>query len=170
MGIWDVKKDEERQQWTYTPLVGVGPLRFGMSYQEIIDALDPFVQTGGVGSDDAPTARRYPELGVTVYYEDDISLAGVAIDALIGPQVLLDGTALVAQVPSVMEKWLWEYGQTHGCEIQYIHDGNPSSPDLGLILRVQRAGDILLTRPLLLLRDWALEPWGSVPAYEWTSW
>ncbi|MFI6744278.1 hypothetical protein ACIBI9_66455 [Nonomuraea sp. NPDC050451] len=170
MGVWNVRNDEERQRWDYVPLVSVGPLRFGMGYQEIIDALDPFVQTGGVGSGDRPVARRYPQLGVTVYYDGDIRLAGVAVDTLIGPQVILDGTALVAQVPSTMEKWIHEYAKAQGYEVSYIHEGNPAAPDLGLILRVQRAGDVVLTRPLFLLRErgeWAREPWYCVHAYEW---
>ncbi|MHB9859486.1 hypothetical protein [Streptomyces sp. YIM S03343] len=33
MGFWDFKASEDREQWIFDPLVGVGPLRFGMSAQ-----------------------------------------------------------------------------------------------------------------------------------------
>jgi hypothetical protein len=31
--------DEERRTWTLEPFVGVGPLRFGMSLDEVADAM-----------------------------------------------------------------------------------------------------------------------------------
>jgi hypothetical protein len=68
--------------------------------------------------------------------------AGVAVDALAGPQVTPDGTA---------------------------HAADPGSADLGLIMRAQRAGDVVLTRPLFLIRKWAENGWDCIPASEWST-
>lgn len=40
MGAWAVKRDFDRAQWTFTPLVRVGPLRFGVSPVEVGAALN----------------------------------------------------------------------------------------------------------------------------------
>jgi hypothetical protein len=38
--------------------------------------------------------------------------------------------------------------------------------DLGLVMRVQRAGDVVLSRPLFLIREWAVDIWESLPGFE----
>ncbi|MFF3461832.1 hypothetical protein ACWCQN_43980 [Streptomyces sp. NPDC001984] len=40
-------------------------------------------------------------------------------------------------------------------DLIYTHAADPGSADLGLIVRAQQAGDIVLTRPLFLIREWA---------------
>jgi hypothetical protein len=52
-------------------------------------------------------------------------------------------------------------------ELQYTHEGNPVVPDLGLVMRVQRAGDAVVTRPLLTIREWTEVTWDSIPMDEW---
>ena len=32
MAVWGITAGEDRQQWDFTPLVAVGPLRFGMGH------------------------------------------------------------------------------------------------------------------------------------------
>ncbi|MEU2831823.1 hypothetical protein ABZ667_24565 [Streptomyces lavendulae] len=44
--------------------------------------------------------------------------------------------------------------------------GNPVFAGLGLAIRGQRAGDLVLTRPLFLHHDW-LDLWHALPAAEW---
>jgi hypothetical protein len=68
-----------------------------------------------------------------------------------------------------MEHWICDHTQAHGLDLLYIHEGNPGSADLGLIMRVQRAGDILLSRPLFLIREWAMGVWDHVPQSEWRT-
>jgi hypothetical protein len=47
---------------------------------------------------------------------------------------------------------------------QYALGGDPGADELGLITHVQRAGDIVLTRPALLIeRDWAFTLWDALP-------
>ncbi|MBG0568643.1 hypothetical protein [Actinoplanes aureus] len=38
-GWWHVLPDEERQQWALEPFVAMGPLRFGMSPEEVAGAM-----------------------------------------------------------------------------------------------------------------------------------
>ncbi|MFI7613128.1 hypothetical protein ACIBP6_18050 [Nonomuraea terrae] len=167
MGIWDVRKDGDRAQWTCTPLVSVGPLRLGMSAGEVVVALDHAGPVSGIGYPDTPSVQWFQELGVTAYYEGAGRLAGVAVDALNGPQVMLDGTALVGRVPSALEAWIHDYTQAYGLDLHYVHEGNPGSADVGLLVRAQRAGDVVLSRPLFLIREWAMAEWDHVPASEW---
>lgn len=162
MGIWDVKPDGERECWSFTALVGVGPLRFGMTPQDVAAALGTTPGMSGQG------AGHFTGIGVTTYDRHE-RLEGVAVDALRGPQVTLDGTALVAQVPSVMEDWILDHIGTRGLDLCYTHAGDPGSADLGLILRAQRAGDVVLTRPLFLVREWVMNSWDCVPGQEWKT-
>ncbi|MFG2911184.1 hypothetical protein ACGF13_39825 [Kitasatospora sp. NPDC048286] len=87
---------------------------------------------------------RYQEFGVHLYY-DDGRLSGVAVDALCGPQVTVDGTGLVGRTPSAVGRWLEE----RDFELSYMSLGVPRSDLLGMVINVQRAGDRLLTRPVI---------------------
>ncbi|MFF3949719.1 hypothetical protein ACFYYN_33600 [Streptomyces sp. NPDC001902] len=171
MGIWDVKSDSERAQWVFTPQIGVGPLRFGMTPDEVSTALGSdasarrLVQSSS-GSYELVEAQS-TAVGVTAYYAMGQTLACVAVDALAGPQVTLDGTALVARVPSEAEDWLCNHTEAHELDLIYTHAADPGSGSLGLILRAQRAGDIALTRPLFLIREWAENTWDCIPGSEW---
>ncbi|WP_217236996.1 hypothetical protein [Streptomyces sp. AC555_RSS877] len=177
MGIWDVKQDHERAQWTFIPHVSAGPLRFGISPDEVGEALmntatvsRQTYETWPASGSPSLVATQFTELGVTAYYErEGETLAGVAVDALAGPQVTLDGTALVAQVPSEAETWLLNRAEAHELNLLYTHAADPGSADLGLIMRAQRAGDIVLTRPLFLVREWAENSWDCIPGSEWST-
>ncbi|GAA1663997.1 hypothetical protein GCM10009733_072200 [Nonomuraea maheshkhaliensis] len=62
-----VLPENERQQWTLTPFVSVGPLHFGMSPGEVTAAL------GGVPPrprylDGRAEMADYREAGLTLYY------------------------------------------------------------------------------------------------------
>src|SRR6185295_182088 len=34
--MWEITAEEDRQQWTYQPMSAVGPLRFGMTFEQAI--------------------------------------------------------------------------------------------------------------------------------------
>jgi hypothetical protein len=169
VGIWDVKLDEERVQWVFSPFAGVGPLRFGMSAPEVRTALDG--ARAGVARGHFPDRSEEKfDLGVTVYYADHARVAGVAVDGLRGPQVRLAGVALVGQVPSAAEEWLTDRCTSDDLGLCYMHEGTAGSTGLGLLLRVQRAGDAMVTRPVFLAREWAERVWWDViPASEWQT-
>ena len=179
MGVWDVKKDEDRQQWSFIPLAAVGPLRFGMPPDEVSAALAPATESGSTGISSEKgcamglktilSSQRFTEPGITAYYGRSERLAAVAIDALQGPQVLLSGEPLVGRVPSIWEEWFCEHIAAHDFDLLYTHEGNPASADLGLIMRVQRAGDAVLTRPILALHEWVDDSWDFLPGEEWRT-
>lgn len=169
MGAWAVKRDFERAQWTFAPLVSVGPLRFGMSPAEVGAALDGAIAYISHGARAQPRVQQFTQVGVTTFYTESARLAGVAVDALMGPQVRWGETALVGCVPSEIERWIADHARAHGLELLYTIEGNPELVDLGLVMRVQRAGDVVLTRPLFLIREWALDVWDYLPESEWLT-
>ena len=92
---------------------------------------------------------RYREFGLHLYYRDE-RLAGVAVDALCGPQVFADGMSLVGWVPSELERWMLERADARPPHTDLMHMGAgvPASDSLGVTINVQRNGDRLLTRPI----------------------
>ncbi|MEV4524096.1 MULTISPECIES: hypothetical protein [Micromonospora] len=168
MGVWDVKGDEERDHWSFVPMASVGPLRFGMSSDKVAAALGGGEPAGrGCGSCRGESYETFTDAGVSAYYTDRM-LYCIAVDALNGPQVTLDGVALVGRVPSEVEQWAW--GQADRCEreLRYTHAADPELADLGLIIRAQRAGDIVLSRPVFL-KERAEVTWDYVPSEEWRT-
>jgi hypothetical protein len=161
--VWKVKTDEERDHWDFVPLVSVGPLRFGMGSDEALAALDPdwpgdFASVRGAG--------EMPFAGVTMYFSG--GLYCVAVDAREGPQVTLDGVPLVGRVPSEAERWMTDHAERHGLELRYTHAADPELAGLGFILRAQRAGDVMLSRPVFLDQQ-AEVTWDYVPGREWCA-
>ncbi|MCF2526599.1 hypothetical protein [Yinghuangia soli] len=114
-------------------------------------------------------AEQFHHIGVTAYYSGDGRLACVAVDASDGPQVTLDGVSLVGCVPSELTDWICDHTEAQGLELSWTHEGNASVRDLGLIMRVQRAGDVVLSRPLFMIHEWAMGVWEHVPDTEWRT-
>ncbi|GAA3986628.1 hypothetical protein GCM10023085_80950 [Actinomadura viridis] len=156
---WNVVPDEERPHWTLDPLVGVGPLRFDMSPDEVSQALSSATAENQqyTRHQPAPDAAHivdegdYRKLGLKLYYRKE-RLAGVVVDALTGPQVFADGMALVGRAPSVLEQWMLDRAEAREpyTELSYMDAGVPASNTLGVVIDVQRAGDHLLTRPVFI--------------------
>jgi hypothetical protein len=159
---WNVVPDNERQQWTLEPFTSVGPLAFGMSPGEVSRAL------GGVTEETqrhkhylAPGASRsiietgaYQEFGLDLFYQHE-RLSGIVVNALRGPQVCVEGVALVGRVPSVLEQWMVDRHRRADTgepdeDLVYVDASNPGSRSLGVAIEVQRAGDHLLTRPVFI--------------------
>ena len=163
--------------WVLTPLESVGPLRFGMSMWEAAEALP-----------EALVLRRFqagpyfPEIvgfqlgfhvgepAVHEYFDASGRLFCVAVDAMHGPQVTLDGTELTGGSPAVLEQWLFDLPDA---VVSYGPRANPGINELGLVLRVQEVAEAVLTRPVLVGRDWAdrcADDWeGSIPECEWVG-
>lgn len=91
---------------------------------------------------------------VAVYY-DAGRLACVAISVLRGRQVTLDGLRLVGRVPYELEDAFAEYTSTNGHDLRYSQHADPGSETLGVILRAQRAGEVVLSGPVLVASTWA---------------
>ncbi|MFF5401749.1 hypothetical protein ACFY8K_07590 [Streptomyces misionensis] len=162
-----IAREEERAEWTFTPYVGVGPLHFGMTLEEITRVLGegPAVSSySHHGEDQQLDYADFTDIGIRALFHDG-RLGCVAADALTGPQVRLDAAPLTGCAPSHVEDWLVHRTTLPG-SLAYSVAGDPVFADLGLAIRSQRAGDIVLTRPLFLLRDW-LDLWHALPSEEW---
>ncbi|MFE1290667.1 hypothetical protein [Streptomyces sp. NPDC058751] len=127
--MWTAVDDAERPQWDLVPYESVGPLRFGMSLED---------------------------------------LAAVAVDALRGPQVRVGGVRLIGRVPSQLEEEFVRYAEGRGLEQWCLSESEPQSEELGLLVRVQRAADVLLTRAFFVgdFQDWAYTLHDCVPRAE----
>ncbi|OOQ49737.1 hypothetical protein AFM16_24875 [Streptomyces antibioticus] len=168
-GPWRIARQEERAEWTFTPYVGVGPLHFGMTLEEIARVLGegPAVSSySHHGEDQQLNYADFTESGIRALFHDG-RLGCVAADALTGPQVRLDAAPLTGCTPSHVEDWL-VHRTTRPGSLAYSVAGDPVFADLGLAIRSQRAGDIVLTRPLFLLPDW-LDLWHALPGEEWNG-
>ena len=167
MSVWDVKHDSERVPWTFVPLVSVGPLRFGAGHDEVVAALGGVAPGSGVGDPHTTgwSEARFTEWGVTVYYSDR-RLHCVAVDGLRGPQVTFEGAPLTGRAPSAVERWMIDHARLSGRELRYTHEGDAELGGLGLVARAQRAGDVLVSRPVFLDRRIDVT-WDEVPGNEW---
>ncbi|MDT3439324.1 MULTISPECIES: hypothetical protein [unclassified Pseudofrankia] len=73
-------------------------------------------------------------------------------------------------MPSELEQWFVDQSDARKIELRFTANGDPALPDLGLVMRVQRAGDVLLTRLLILSHEWRMSPDDCVPESEWHTW
>ncbi|MFD5142689.1 hypothetical protein [Streptomyces sp. NPDC058401] len=109
------------------PLVGVGPVRFGMSRSEVEDAL-VFPEASdqrGSGSGGFWTRYRGEWEGTTFIHGPDGLLAAVAVDALRGPLVRVDDVELVDRVPSRVREDIHRLAREQGVEVRVNFSGDP---------------------------------------------
>jgi hypothetical protein len=79
----------------------------------------------------------------------------------------------VAQVPSKLEGQFADYVTAYGKELRYSQRADPASEQLGPVIRPQRAGDAVLSRPVFVAREWAGRCWDTsesyIPRDEWNN-
>ncbi|MFD8598162.1 hypothetical protein ACFV1L_24460 [Kitasatospora sp. NPDC059646] len=119
---WPVTPDKDRPRWQCAPQEGVGPLRFGMTPQQVSSALDSEAPTESWGHHPFPAGapwadqgtpdewhiskEYYARAGVSAYYlyasqdRRGSALVQVSVHGRTGPQVLLDGIELIGRRPS----------------------------------------------------------------------
>ncbi|MFE3206263.1 hypothetical protein [Embleya sp. NPDC059237] len=175
-GPWGIAMEEtDRVRWDFVPFVRVGPLRFGMDHEQVVAAIGPAgSQRIGRCADFwqvAPQGDLWPETQVTAHYGDAGRVCGVAISARRGPQVTWEGVDLVGGVPSVVEERLRVHATSHGVvDFRYSPDGL-ALEEFGVVMRVERTGDVLLTRPVFVAREWAATAGdpssGPLSTHEW---
>jgi len=142
--------DEERERWEMQPDVGVGPLRFGMSPAEVAQALFVSEPQSRVGGEYAQ--ENFP--GEVRAFYDEGRLACVALDAVAGPQVFLAGFPLAGSPANRGQQYLADHAGEHENCVLFTADGSIALVDLGILLRDQRVGDVLLSRPLFVKQEW----------------
>jgi hypothetical protein len=180
--VWEILGDSERIRWDCLPLVGVGPVRFDMTCEQVTEAVAetfPRIDRRGIsGYRNERTRATFSPPGdrfggaITTYY-DHQGLACIAAHARLGPQVSLFGLSLVGRVPSEIEHEFGSGAQEHGYNLQYGTQADLGSPDLGIVLRTERAGDYARSRPVFVADRWtemcADESESCIPTEEWTT-
>ncbi|MGV9263806.1 hypothetical protein ACWDRR_03955 [Kitasatospora sp. NPDC003701] len=171
----------ERDEWSYSPAVGVGPLRFGMTVEGVVEAAEVLGQTKV-----SECVRRYaifsptwkvevhrrgaaPSLpAVTAYVSQAVGLFCIAADAAHGPQVAHDGIPLVGRDLSELESDAIAHAEAMDVHFRYTPEGYAGPDDSGVVMRGQLVGQVLRSRPLFMVtRDGANTEWDSMPAEEY---
>ncbi|MEU0910867.1 hypothetical protein [Streptomyces althioticus] len=170
--MWWGRKPEDRQQWVLDPLVGVGPLRFGMDSDEVRAALGEVSVGGSQVARDGSFRVSYRDLGVTALYAPGMLLAGVAVDAALGPRVSLGGVELMDRVPSEVSADLYRLARAHGVHVGVNGGGDPEMAVWGLSMGAVQAWetseegypvrtDRAITQALVVSPELAQDPYGS---------
>ncbi|MEU7061855.1 hypothetical protein [Streptomyces sp. NPDC046197] len=168
-------------EWSYASAVGVGPLRFGMTVDEVIEAAEILGQTkvSDCARDHAifsPTwkvevhrreAAPSPP-AVTAYLSQAVGLFCIAADAVQGPQVAYDGLPLVGRDMAELESDAIAYAEAMDVQFRIMPEGYAAPDDPGIVMRAQRVGEVLRSRPLFMVpRDGANTEWDSLPSEEY---
>ncbi|WP_052443012.1 hypothetical protein [Streptacidiphilus neutrinimicus] len=170
----------ERDEWSYSPAAGVGPLRFGMTVDEVVEAAETLGQSSISDCPPGPAifsptwkievhrrGRAPSAPAVTAYVSQAAGLFCVAADAVHGPQVAYAGFALVGRHLSELERDAIAYAESVDGHVRYTPEGYAGPDDSGVVMRGQRFGQALLSRPLFMVtRDGANTEWDSLPHEE----
>ncbi|MQY10197.1 hypothetical protein SRB5_03040 [Streptomyces sp. RB5] len=173
----------ERDEWSYSPAVGVGPLRFGMTVDEVVEAAEMLGQSSVSELAQrhelfSPTwkieVRRHGVApsppAVTAYASQAVGLFCVAADAVHGPQVAYDRLTLVGRDLSELERDAIAYAEAADVHFRYTPEGYAGPDDPGVIIRAQLVGQVLRSRPLFMVtRDGANTEWDSLPYEEYRN-
>lgn len=177
MRWWD-RDAEDRERWVLDPLVGVGPLRFGMDSDEVVAALGGPLFGGGQVSADGLFWARYQETGLTCIYDRGKILVAVAIDPLEGPLVQVGEVELIGRVPSELRTEIHALAYREGLAVEVNWVGDPevaawgvsmgTAQEYGLSAEgyVQRK-DTLVTSVLLVGPELAHDPFATAPVMHW---
>lgn len=168
---------QERKMWRYTPFGEVRPLKFVMHHEDVVAVLRenpsrfPFVGCNPSFEEYESRSADFYETRVTAYYDESENLVFVAVDALCGPQVSMDGISLVGRPSSEVGGQFYENAESLGVKAFTSQQGDPGADEFGVVLRAQRCGDVLLSRPVFAAREWARNiadtGEGLIPKIEW---
>ncbi|MER6449218.1 hypothetical protein [Streptomyces venezuelae] len=167
-GAWPVKPEHERDRWGWTPLKGVGPLRFGMRPREVAAALgeEPTARHGRYPfgtSWDGPgqwilEEDRFDGVGVTASYASGRNrpptLGALTLHGRTGPQVEFEGIRLIGMTVSAVDTALIRHveekdqGLVLGCGGELGVDG------LNMYVRATRAGDTVVSEARFCQAEW----------------
>lgn len=135
--VSSVVGDAAPEGWRCVPFEHVGPIRFGMGLAELATVMAElgYISEGSVllqphGPLTHQVRYRSPDhawpLGeaVTVYHHELAGVAAVAVDALSGPQVYLDGIPLVGRAPSEVTEQVHRYAEERGMVPCFSNEGD----------------------------------------------
>ncbi|QKW18449.1 hypothetical protein HUT16_04650 [Kitasatospora sp. NA04385] len=174
-GPWTVRPERERPRWECVPLERVGPLRFGMTPEQVSAAL------GGEAASSRRTYHPYPagsrredqgDPAEERLVEERFEAAGVrahypwweqgrgpflgAVTALgrSGPQALLDGIPLVGRPVTAVEADIVRYLTDNDLGLRFLVSGDQEIHGLGVTVRTARVGDGVISEARLGAEQW----------------
>lgn len=166
-GAWPVMADSDRPRWEWTPLEQVGPLRFGMSPQQVAAALDDEVPAGREGHYAAwwhkraeswtLVADRFDTAGVSAHYwyPDGIPVLGaVTVYGRTGPQVAFEGLDLIGKTVSAVDTALTRWAENNEVVLAMGCSGDLGLHELNMYVRATRAGDGVVSGARFCAADW----------------
>ncbi|EFL19571.1 predicted protein [Streptomyces sp. C] len=179
--MWTRKPLEERARWLLEPLVEVGPLRFGMTPEQVRAALSGAHVSPSQTSGGRLSWQRYPDVGVTAIYghgpETGPRLAAVAVDPWCGPLVRLGDVELIGRLPSEVRADLRSLARRAGVSVRSNWSGDPEVAAWGLSMGAaqdwgSRSGewtrkDRVITDALLVGPELAEDPYATAPVIGW---
>ncbi|WP_158717355.1 hypothetical protein [Streptomyces sp. NRRL F-4474] len=177
MSWWNRKPQEERARWVLEPLLGVGPLRFGMDPEQVQAAL------GGADASVSQTSggrlswQLYPDVGVTAIYGHGPRLVAVAVDPWCGPLVRLGDVELIARVPSEVRADIRGLARSAGVSVRSNWSGDAEVAAWGLSMGAAQdwgppseeatRKDRVITDALLVGSELAEDPYATAPVTNW---
>ncbi|MFE0820651.1 hypothetical protein [Streptomyces sp. NPDC058847] len=160
------------------PLVAVGPLRFGMSPDEVTAALGEGNPSVTHHTDTGVVSAQYTNWGVTAVYGEQSQLVAVKVDAMGGPRVKLRGIDLVARVPSEVRSDIDRLAHQDGVCVRVNWSGDSEVPAWGLSMGAELEFEVLprqyvyrtdkmISSALFVSSDLAEDPYASEPVVRW---
>ncbi|MCU7820131.1 hypothetical protein [Kitasatospora sp. DSM 101779] len=164
-GVWPVVLDFERPIWEWTPLEGVGPLRFGMGPEQVSAALGGEVPAARRGRLPWTVGRgprqwcleedRFDHAGVSAHYWGDVpTLAAVTVHGRTGPQVAFHGIDLIGRQGSAIDAALLQLAEIDEIGLRLNCAGDLGPDELNMYVRATRAGDAVISEARFCTAGW----------------
>jgi hypothetical protein len=97
-------RGELLMDWTIRPNVGVGPIRFGMTRQEVRETIGTLPSVFAKASGSTSLTDDFREHGIHIYYDDSDHCVAVEMGMPASPS--LQGRPLLGEPFSVVRDWL----------------------------------------------------------------
>jgi hypothetical protein len=166
-GAWPVKAADDRPRWDWTPLAGVGPLRFGMSPVAVAAALGGETPAGRCGHFPGPLlgesgqwtvdSERFDATGVTAHYcyvKGLPELGAVTVHGRTGPQVSYGDIPLIGRPVSAVDAAVIQRIEDEQIGLLFGCGGDPGPDGLGMWVRAARAGDAAVSEARFCAAEW----------------
>ncbi|MFF0702797.1 hypothetical protein ACFYVC_21085 [Streptomyces tendae] len=178
MAWWDTTPWHAREQWTLEPLVGLGPLRFGMRPDEVTAALGEDAPSVTHHAGTGGGSAQYANWGVTAVYGKQAQLVAVKVDAMGGPRVKLRGIDLIARAPSEVRSDIDRLARQDGACARVNWSGDPEVVAWGVSMGAElefevgpqqyvHRTDKMISSALFVGPDLADAPYASEPVVRW---